>query len=200
MSKPAVHLRAILRSPRIAAVGIALAIALPIAIVPWPRFFLWNASASVPEGLYYIDRQRAPYVGSLAISWLPDGARRLAATRRYLPSNVPLIKPVAAGTGQTVCRMSTQITVDGVPRAVALTQDSRGRPLPVWQGCMTLRLHQLFLMNSDVRDSFDGRYFGPTDVRLVIGRAVPLYTIRGAKLGLPRRPEESYPASSRSHQ
>mgnify|MGYP002142929463 CR=1 FL=1 len=35
---------------------------------------------------------------------------------------------------------------------------------------------QLFLMNWEVRDSLDGRYFGPIPADSVIGRAVPLWT------------------------
>ena len=31
-------------------------------------------------------------------------------------------------------------------------------------------------MNADVRDSLDGRYFGPIPVSAVIGRATPIYT------------------------
>ena len=34
----------------------------------------------------------------------------------------------------------------------------------------------LFLMNPAVRDSLDGRYFGPLPARAVIGKATPLYT------------------------
>jgi type IV secretory pathway protease TraF len=31
-------------------------------------------------------------------------------------------------------------------------------------------------MNPDVRDSLDGRYFGPIPARTVIGKATPIYT------------------------
>ena len=36
--------------------------------------------------------------------------------------------------------------------------------------------HFGFLMNWQVRDSLDGRYFGPLPASSVIGRATPLYT------------------------
>ena len=51
-----------------------------------------------------------------------------------------------------------------------------GRPLPVWRGCRRIAHGELFLMNFDVPDSLDGRYFGPLPASTVIGRAVPLYT------------------------
>ncbi|MET3837735.1 type IV secretory pathway protease TraF [Brevundimonas sp. UYEF29] len=58
----------------------------------------------------------------------------------------------------------------------ALDRDRRGRPLPVWQGCRLVANGELFLMNWQVRDSLDGRYFGPLPASAVIGRATPLYT------------------------
>jgi type IV secretory pathway protease TraF len=86
------------------------------------------------------------------------------------------LKRVAAVPGQRVCRTGLAITVDGVPMGDALDRDRRGRPLPVWQGCRSVATGDLFLMNPDVRDSLDGRYFGPIPARGVIGRAIPLYT------------------------
>jgi type IV secretory pathway protease TraF len=35
---------------------------------------------------------------------------------------------------------------------------------------------EIFLMNGQVRDSLDGRYFGPIPASSVIGRAIPLWT------------------------
>jgi type IV secretory pathway protease TraF len=58
----------------------------------------------------------------------------------------------------------------------ALERDSLGRDLPVWQGCRTIAEDEIFLMNLDVGDSLDGRYFGPLPVSAVIGRAIPLFT------------------------
>src|SRR3546814_10608346 len=74
---------------------------------------------------------------------------------------VPLMKHVAALPGQRVCRNGTAITVDGIAMGDALDHDRRGRPLPIWTGCRLVADGELFLMNWQVRDSLDGRYFGP---------------------------------------
>src|SRR3546814_14005983 len=58
----------------------------------------------------------------------------------------------------------------------ALEHDRRGRPLPIWTGCRLVADGELFLMNWQVRDSLDGRYFGPLPANSVIGRATPLNT------------------------
>lgn len=52
--------------------------------------------------------------------------------------------------------------------------------MPVWQGCRRIAPGTVFLMNLTVRDSLDGRYFGPIAARTIIGRATPIYTDEAA--------------------
>ena len=94
-------------------------------------------------------------------------------------ASVPLMKRIAALPGQTVCRIGRNVSVDTIAMGEALARDRRGRELPVWQGCRTLRASEIFLMNWDVQDSLDGRYFGPIPKNSVIGRALPLWTDEG---------------------
>lgn len=42
--------------------------------------------------------------------------------------------------------------------------------MPIWIGCITLGQQQLFLL-MDNQASFDGRYFGPSDKRDLVGKA-----------------------------
>ena len=58
----------------------------------------------------------------------------------------------------------------------ALERDRMGRDLPVWQGCRVVAEGEIFLMNWQSADSFDGRYVGPLPVTAIIGRALPLWT------------------------
>ena len=74
---------------------------------------------------------------------------------------MPLLKRVLALPGQTVCRIGRTITVDRIEIGDALDRDRTGRELPVWHGCRRIAGDEIFLMNADVRDSLDGRYFGP---------------------------------------
>ena len=154
-----------------ATMGIAIAsfIALPVKL-------LWNASASTPIGFYDLDPPRNLKVGDL-VAVMPD--KPLAdfmVERGYIGRDVPLLKHVAALPGQEVCRVGRSVTVDAVPFGDALDHDHLGRDLPVWRGCRRLANGDLFLMNPAVRDSLDGRYFGPLPARAVIGKATPLYT------------------------
>ena len=68
------------------------------------------------------------------------------------------------------------ITVDGVEMGDARERDRAGRDLPVWEGCRRIPTGEVFLMNWQVPDSLDGRYFGLTSTNQIIGRAAPLWT------------------------
>jgi conjugative transfer signal peptidase TraF len=149
-------------------------IAFSSAAHPVPRL-LWNASASVPVGLYAIHPAGRLTAGELLVVKPPARLAQFMAARKYLALGVPLIKHVAALPGQIVCRSGLTITVNGIAKAEALDRDTRGRKLPVWQGCRAIQLHQVFLMNADVPDSFDGRYFGPLPDSTIIGSATPLW-------------------------
>lgn len=143
-------------------------------IAPHPRL-IWNASASAPIGLYRVATVDRPHIGDLVAVTPPNGLARLMAERRYLSVGVPLLKHVAALPGDRVCRSNGHIAIEGRPVAVARMTDSRGRPLPVWQGCHVVARDQLFLLN-DATDSFDGRYFGAIPAKGLIGRATPILT------------------------
>jgi type IV secretory pathway protease TraF len=97
------------------------------------------------------------------------------ADRRYLPRGIPLLKRVLALPGQTVCRDQLAITVDKIEMGAARAHDSRGHPLPIWQGCHVIADDEVFLMNWRSADSLDGRYFGVLPTSAIIGTAEPLW-------------------------
>jgi conjugative transfer signal peptidase TraF len=140
-----------------------------------PLRFLWNASTSVPRGLYLVSDKR-PARGELAVVRPPRDLARLMARRRYVPLGVPLLKPVAAVSGQVICRVGDIVTIDGRAAVTALHADRLGRPLPVWSGCVRLRAGERFLL-ADASASFDGRYFGPVGPDTIVGRAVPVWIV-----------------------
>lgn len=141
---------------------------------PHPRL-VWNASASAPIGLYRLSAVSHPAVGTLVVIVPPMSLARFLDERRYLPIGVPLLKHVAAQPGARICRFGARVTIDGHVAAAALSRDSRGRPLPAWQGCRTIASGELFVLNA-AADSMDGRYFGPIPASGLIGRATPILT------------------------
>jgi conjugative transfer signal peptidase TraF len=136
---------------------------------------IYNASASAPIGFYRVLPVEPLRRGDLVLARTPDSVRNLAAERHYLPADVPLVKRIAALGGDTVCAKNHAIKIDRKRVAEQLTFDRLGRPLPIWSGCRTLGADEVFLLMQGVPDSFDGRYFGPIQVRTIIGRLVPLW-------------------------
>jgi conjugative transfer signal peptidase TraF len=165
-----------LRVGLLAGAGTGLALLLLPAVYQPQLRLVWNASASVPLGLYRIQHAATPRVGELIAVRPSPALARFMAERRYVEDGVPLLKPVAAERGAAVCRVGLRVTIDGRAVADALAQDRFGRALPRWSGCRRLAGDELFLIAPAHRDSFDSRYFGPVNARQVLGRAVPLWT------------------------
>ena len=138
--------------------------------------YIWNASNSVPVGLYRLRPVTTLTVTELVAVQPPDPLATFLDLNGYLPIGVPMLKRVLALPGQTVCRQGLTIAVDGIDVGQAQERDRRGRPLPVWQGCRVIADGDVFVMNWQSADSLDGRYFGPLPASAVIGRAVPLWT------------------------
>lgn len=159
---------------------------------PLPRV-IWNASASAPIGLYRIHPDNDPPAGALVAVTPPEPLARWMSARGYLPEGLPLLKHIAAKAGQRVCRVGGVVSVDARRVAIARARDGQGRPLPVWQGCRTLRAGELLLLNPAHPDSLDGRYFGPLPASAVIGRATPLH------LRAPSRPPSTPEAKENGH-
>jgi conjugative transfer signal peptidase TraF len=152
-----------------------LAVGLSSFLHPTPKL-IWNASASVPIGLYAVRPARVLHVAELVVVVPPEPLASFLADGGYLPKGVPLLKRILALPGQTVCRTDRTITVDGIAMGGALERDRRGRPLPVWQGCLAVSAGEVFLMNWQSEDSLDGRYFGSLSATAIVGRAEPLWT------------------------
>ena len=153
------------------ALGVGLA-ALCATIIVTPRpLFVWNASASATTGLYFVSGKSGLERGDMAALWLPPRARRLAAERHYLPHNIPAIKRVVAITGDSVCALGTRISLNGQWIADRHPFDGKGRPMPWWQNCKRLGKEELFLLNEEAVNSFDGRYIGISKRSDVIGEA-----------------------------
>jgi len=161
------------------AAGAALALLGASAVMRNDPIVVWNASASVPVGLYAVTPITRPDIGDLVAVRPPEPLGRWLVESGYLGSDMPLLKRVAALPGSEVCRHGTTIIIDAHVVAKAQLRDRLGRPLPAWRGCRTLRDGEVFLLNVDHPESLDGRYFGPLDADTIIGRATPISTREG---------------------
>lgn len=142
-------------------------------VQPDPRL-VWNASQSVPVGLYRIATGATLRRGDIVAVRLPLPIAKLAAARAYLPGGLPLMKRIAASPGAVVCAGPGVLRIDGSIAARSVSTDATGRIMPQWLGCRRLGPEEVLLLG-DVAGSFDSRYFGPLPRGSVIGKAVPLW-------------------------
>lgn len=167
-------------APPLLAAGLSLGLLAAAQIDRAPRL-IWNASASVPIGLYVLRASQAPSSGEIVAVRLPEDRSSWVVERGYVGADTLLLKRVAAVSGMTVCRNNLEITIDGSVVAEAASADQQGRPLPRWTGCVTLDSDEVFLLLAGVAHSLDGRYFGPLSADTILGRAIPLWTYGGAE-------------------
>src|SRR3546814_12346958 len=117
------------RSPPLALTVVALAaLLLPAVHAPHLRL-VWNASASLPTGLYAIEPEADMRVGDLALVRPTPALEAFMAARHYVERHVPLLKPVAAVASDTGCRPGLHVTVDGHAAVSALSLHRIARPV-----------------------------------------------------------------------
>ena len=156
--------------------GVGLAIASTL-VEPRP-ILVWNATASAPRGLYCIVSPNGVQAGDFVLVQPDPASAAVYAERGYLPLGVPLLKRVGALGGMRVCEHGGDVTIEGRHVASALPNDGRGRPMASWSGCRALSNGEFFALNADAPTSLDGRYFGPSLLSSVIGRAIPVWIVK----------------------
>lgn len=152
----------------------AAALIAPTVLEKTP-LYVWNASESVPIGLYRLQSADNLCVTELVAVQPPEPLATFLDLNGYLPAGVPMLKRVLGLPGQTVCRSGLTLSVNGIVMGEARDRDGRGRPLPKWQGCRVVGEGELFAMNWQSANSLDGRYFGFLPASSVIGRALPVW-------------------------
>jgi type IV secretory pathway protease TraF len=157
---------------RLVLIAITLLAAIALVLAIWlgsQPYLIWNASKSVPIGWYFVEH-RQPKLHEIAVVKLEDWPELYASSRGYLPTNVWLLKPVAALAPAVVCRFGRYVFIDGKVVARAKLFDRQHRILPRWRGCHLLSFDEVFLI-ARPKNSFDSRYFGPVKSSQVIGTA-----------------------------
>jgi conjugative transfer signal peptidase TraF len=170
-------------TPAFAVIATALSIAVATTAVLGGEGGLINTTPSYPRGLY-LPLGRAPHVGDL-IAFCPGKAvASYGMARGYLnpggcPSgSVPLIKRIAAASGDQVTIGAAGVVVDGkvLKNSRPLVRDGFGRPLPQLHLSRTLPASQVMLMSDYQAASFDSRYFGLVDRSGVLRAVRPVLT------------------------
>ena len=124
---------------------------LAVAVSAWVKpdiRLVYNPTQSAPRGWYVVHPAAQLAVGDYVIAQLPRDIAAFAAKRRYLPRHVPVLKRIAATTGQRVCVRDGTVLIDGAAVATTLAIDGKRRSLSAWSHCRKLELGELFLLNA----------------------------------------------------
>ncbi len=122
-----------------------------------PALALVNESPSLPRGLYL--RTGAAIDHGSVVAIVQPRAARAYLSRQGMPSDVLLLKRVAAVEGDRVCAGFGTVRTPG-RQVRMLDRDRQGVALPAWRECRRLARDEIFLLG-DTPGSFDSRYFGP---------------------------------------
>ncbi len=142
-----------------------------------------NTTASMPRGLWRLDRSVAVAVGRIVVACPPDNdMMRLARLRAYVGTGdcpggyEPLLKEVAALGGALVEVGGRGVSVDGTlrPNSAPRDHDPSGRPVAWVPMARRLADGEVWLSAERTPSSFDSRYFGPARRSAVMGVAVPM--------------------------
>jgi conjugative transfer signal peptidase TraF len=138
------------------------------------RTLVWNETASLPRGLYLVERTNHLHAQDLVALDIPANVARLVSERHYMPSHQStLLKHVAALPGDSVCISNGVLAVNGADLGPTISTDTLGRPLPEFEFCGPVPPGHVFLASSHPR-SFDSRMFGFVSIEHIRGKASPL--------------------------
>jgi len=143
---------------------------LVLAAVLSTRWVRLNVSGSLPYGLYRLVPLPQPLPrGTVVLLPVP------ASVQHVWSRWTPLLKPVAAVAGDTVCSTAGQLWINGKDYGPIL-RDAYGHPLPhMPQGCFVVPEGEVFLA-SHVRHSLDSRYFSCVRIGELTAQALPVLT------------------------
>jgi type IV secretory pathway protease TraF len=135
------------------------------------QFVCLNFSPSVPVGVYRLQHLPAAlHRGMLVVLPVP-------ASVRPFHGSIPLLKPIAAVSGDMVCVQAHRLWVQTEDYGPVF-DTWHGEPLPqaVMAGSCAIVPPATVFLASAVDQSLDSRYFGPVAVATLTARAVPLLT------------------------
>ena len=142
-----------------------------------------NITSSLPRGLYMVSESHSASL----VEFCPEGeAAAISLARAYRApggncpdGGMPLLKPVAAVSGDCVEVTSNGIHVNGklIPNSTVRLKDHRDRPLKPWpDGEYVVPTGTLWVISDFNGWSFDSRYLGPIPCSLVRHGLRPLGT------------------------
>jgi conjugative transfer signal peptidase TraF len=161
------------------AMGIAFLV-VSLSVNLWKRFgptFLINGTPSEPVGFYrLVPRPESAYRrGMYVVFPVPAELRDLVYGRHWMRNGIPFLKEVLGLEGDRVCIFADRVEINDRLIGPVFRVDSSGLPLPQRRGCLVIPAGYFLAASQHFAKSFDGRYFGPLPLSILMGEARPLW-------------------------
>ncbi|MFI3247097.1 MAG: S26 family signal peptidase [Ferrimonas sp.] len=140
-----------------------------------------NVTPSYPLGIYQLER-RAPELGELTLTCPPQnhvvsygiGSGFIPSPKQTFwmhapcPYSLPVMKRVAALGGARITIKGEWLEINGLPSSLMLNQ------VPTYHVAYELKPNEALLL-AEHKDSFDGRYWGPSNADEFHGTMRPIF-------------------------
>jgi conjugative transfer signal peptidase TraF len=155
-------------------IAICVLLAGVVLVVGKSPYYL-NLSNSEPWGIYRLYLFQGDLkTGELVIMDVPAQARPYVYGRGWLPEGGRLLKNIGAIPGDQVMIKNDRFMINQKYIGPVFDQDSQGNPLPKLRGSFRIKPGYFLPIATMIPNSFDGRYFGPVPLRLIVGKAKPV--------------------------
>ena len=145
--------------------------------VQLPQIFYVNVSASLPYGLYKIEKNPSWQKGAIVAFFLPEKVNFMKS-RNWLSLTVPLLKPVVALEGDHCCIQNEEIKINGQKYGDIAKVDTDGLNLPQISFCRDLAEDEIWVGSNRIKNSFDSRYFGTIPKNTILAIIKPWLVLR----------------------
>jgi conjugative transfer signal peptidase TraF len=168
--------------------GIVLVLTVPpllLLLAFYNAGFRWARTPSLPPGIYRLTSNPADPL----VSFCPEGNVSKVSTERHYREEAwtcpdhfaPLLKPIAARSGDVVKVTKNGISVNGLalPNTRSYPYDRQHLPMNPWpEGTYIVQPGTIWVLSTYNSASYDSRYFGPISERLILNHAHPVWQFR----------------------
>lgn len=137
----------------------------------------YQVTTSMPKGFYFIKPSKHFRRRDIVLFKPPEKFLDFLLQKKWLPKNGLMLKYVIGIPGDYVCQDKKWLYLNNHKFAPIYQEYKPGKKLPNNYFCGKLRKHQYLLMSTKLKNSFDGRYFGPVNDDRMIGKANFLFNM-----------------------
>lgn len=132
-----------------------------------------NTTPSAPKGLYILTNPKHLNRGDYIIMNIPESVKTWLISEKLITNREHLLKQIGGLPGDFYEVTATALRINGAYRGPVFATDKNGVPAPKFRGKGVIHDGYIFPVATRIPRSFDGRYFGPIPVQMIVKKATP---------------------------